>query len=133
VETLSRSRGLTRRKRSMAASFVSNHRVLFRQSGASGAFHSSALYRLEMFQTVPRRFLSRSFVLVGTNPGDRFLISLAPPSGLNGCLLSWRPFLPRMFVAPGSVVSDVFPFTGLYFFRAIPFGERRFQRLPGRR
>jgi len=87
VETLSRYRGLTRRMRLMAASFVSNHRVLFRQSGVSGAFHSSALYRLELFQTVPRRFLSRSFVLVGTNPGDRFLISLAPPFGLKERLL----------------------------------------------
>lgn len=87
VRTLSRSRGLTRRKRLMAASFVSNHRILSRQSGASCAFHSSALYRLESFQLVPRRSLSRSFVLVGTNPEIVLLISAAPPFGLSERLL----------------------------------------------
>jgi hypothetical protein len=40
--TLSHSRGLTRLKRSIAASFVSDHRIFSRQSGVSCAFHSSA-------------------------------------------------------------------------------------------
>lgn len=130
--TLSRSRGLTRRKRSMAASFVSDHRVLFRQSGASCAFQSSALYRLELFQLVPRRSLSRSFVLVGTNPEIIFLISAAPPLGLSERLLFSVHSCPgcsslREASFQMSSRSPVSTFSERSFRRA------PFKRLPGRR
>lgn len=61
--------------------------LFHRQSGANCAFRSTA-FRLDPFQSVPRRFLSRSFVLVGT--GRSFFRSSS---------LSARPHGTRCFVA----------------------------------